>query len=197
MAWIVFVGWITKIVLVGLVGLSVASIALILEKRKQFKQCDDFSEISKLRSFLKSEQNVKDLNVHLVSSRVRGNYLKTILQTSSGASREHVSKAFLLEQRLELESKLSILSTIAANAPYVGLFGTILGIIQSFGILAQNEAGGTTLIMASIAEALIATAVGILVAIPAIVGANTFSRTIKVILSECESLFELAESRGL
>ena len=77
-------------------------------------------------------------------------------------------------ERARFEKRLGILATIASNAPFIGLFGTVLGIIRAFKDLAGNMSEASDAVMAGIAEALIATAVGLLVAIPAVVAFNIF-----------------------
>ena len=77
------------------------------------------------------------------------------------------------------ERRLNFLATLASNAPYVGLFGTVLGIVRSFRDLAANMADASSAVMAGIAESLIATAVGLLVAIPAVVAFNVFKARVK------------------
>ena len=72
------------------------------------------------------------------------------------------------------EKRLNILATIASNAPFIGLFGTVLGIIRAFSDLSENLGEASGSVMAGISEALIATAVGLLVAIPAVVAFNFF-----------------------
>ena len=74
---------------------------------------------------------------------------------------------------------MSFLATIASNAPFIGLFGTVLGIIRSFKDLSGNISEASSAVMAGIAEALIATAVGLLVAIPAVVAFNYFKGKVK------------------
>lgn len=186
--WIVFVGWITKLVLAFLVGLSIWSIALILQKRKQLKELDDKNEFLSLKSqvikpgSLPSEKDG--------SAGIRTQFVRTI-QHAHGSQIDHVSRGFQLEARRDLETHLSTLSTLGSNAPYIGLFGTVLGIIQSFGVLATNDQGGTALIMASLSEALIATAVGLWVAIPAVAATNIFNRTLRDIFRDCETLKEV------
>jgi biopolymer transport protein ExbB len=82
--------------------------------------------------------------------------------------------------RLDYEARLAFLATLGNNAPFVGLFGTVLGIIRAFGDLARNpSAGGASSVMAGISEALIATAVGLIVALPAVVAFNVFQRALR------------------
>ncbi|MCX4242159.1 MotA/TolQ/ExbB proton channel family protein [Paraliomyxa miuraensis] len=101
-------------------------------------------------------------------------------------------------EKVRLERNLSFLGTLGANAPFIGLFGTVLGIIKAFKDLAESglQPGGetSTEVMAGISEALVATAVGLLVAIPAVVAYNIFQRRVKRTLGEAESLANTARS---
>jgi biopolymer transport protein ExbB/biopolymer transport protein TolQ len=83
------------------------------------------------------------------------------------------------DRRAEIEGGLLYLGTLGNNAPFIGLFGTVLGIVTAFrelGAATTGGAGSMNNVMGGIAEALIATAVGILVAIPAVVAYNVFAR---------------------
>lgn len=82
-------------------------------------------------------------------------------------------------ERGRYERRLQFLATLASNAPYIGLFGTVLGIVRSFRDLAANMADASSAAMAGIAESLIATALGLLVAIPAVVAFNVFKGKVK------------------
>lgn len=93
--------------------------------------------------------------------------------------------------RLELERNLGILGTLGNNAPFIGLFGTVLGIIKAFADLAHNQAGGITVVMTGIAEALVATALGLLVAIPAVIAFNAFQGRIRRILGRVDAAANL------
>ncbi len=81
--------------------------------------------------------------------------------------------------RARMESGLTFLGTVGANAPFVGLFGTVLGIIKAFRDLSFETQSGASAVMAGISEALVATAVGLLVAIPAVVAFNYLQRQVK------------------
>lgn len=87
-----------------------------------------------------------------------------------------------MAQLQRLDKRLNVLGTIGANAPFVGLLGTVLGIIKAFNDLAFNTDGGASVVMAGIAEALVATAIGLLVAIPAVVFFNYFKNKQKQIM---------------
>ncbi len=77
-------------------------------------------------------------------------------------------------ERIGYERGLSFLGTLGNNAPFVGLFGTVLGIIKAFADLAGDVQGGAEVVMAGISEALVATAIGLAVALPAVVAFNIF-----------------------
>jgi biopolymer transport protein ExbB len=100
-------------------------------------------------------------------------------------------------QRMKLEKRLVYLGTLGNNAPFVGLLGTVIGIVQAFDELGkaakqQTQQVASTIapqtVMTSIAEALVATAIGLLVAIPAVAAYNTFQRLIKSTLANTEVL---------
>ncbi|HNW44026.1 MAG TPA: MotA/TolQ/ExbB proton channel family protein [Elusimicrobiales bacterium] len=90
------------------------------------------------------------------------------------------------EERLMLERNLGVLGTMGNIAPFIGLFGTVVGIIKAFRDLALSGTGGPTVVAKGIAEALVATAGGLAVAIPAVIIYNYFMRKTKVISSELE-----------
>jgi len=91
-------------------------------------------------------------------------------------------------EKARYERRLGFLATLASNAPYIGLFGTVLGIVRSFRDLAANMAEASSAVMAGIAEALIATAVGLLVAIPAVIAFNAFKGRVKSAVTDCQLL---------
>ena len=98
-------------------------------------------------------------------------------------------------EKLKLERGLIVLGTTGSNAPFVGLFGTVLGIIKAFQDLSVDSAEASTAVMAGISEALVATAIGLLVAIPAVVLYNLFQRRNKERLGQLESIGHMVLSR--
>lgn len=107
-----------------------------------------------------------------------------------------VTSGFLGNSKIELERNLSFLGTVGANAPFVGLFGTVLGIIKAFHDLGGRvENAGAQTISVGISEALVATAVGLLVAIPAVVFYNYFQSKVKIIIARAESLGSFVATR--
>lgn len=87
-----------------------------------------------------------------------------------------------VELRLLLEKRLGILATFGSNAPFVGLFGTILGVMNAFAVLGASNTVSTSLVMNGISEALVATAMGLFVAIPSVAAYNYFIRRMRRIL---------------
>lgn len=94
--------------------------------------------------------------------------------------------------RARYEANLAALGTLGNNAPFVGLFGTVLGIIGAFDKLAGGADKASNAIMADIAEALVATAVGLLVALPAVVAFNYFSRRVKAAVAQADEIAHVA-----
>ncbi|HVV53248.1 MAG TPA: MotA/TolQ/ExbB proton channel family protein, partial [Polyangia bacterium] len=90
--------------------------------------------------------------------------------------------------RVELERHLGVLGTLGNNAPFIGLFGTVLGIIKAFADLSRNQTGGTGAVMSGISEALVATAVGLMVAIPAVVAFNVFQGRVRRAMAEVDAM---------
>ena len=93
-----------------------------------------------------------------------------------------------IEGKYQLERRLWVLGTLGNNAPFVGLFGTVLGVIKAFGDLAGSATAGPEVVMAGLSEALIATAVGLLVAIPAVMAYNYLMKRVGELLSETDAL---------
>jgi biopolymer transport protein ExbB len=98
-------------------------------------------------------------------------------------------------ERASFEMRLSFLATLASNAPYVGLFGTVLGIVRAFRNLGADLAEAHAGVMTALAEALVATAIGLLVAIPAVVAFNAFKNAVKARVTRAETLSRTLLSR--
>jgi biopolymer transport protein ExbB len=89
---------------------------------------------------------------------------------------------------MHMERNLAFLGTVGNNAPFVGLLGTVIGIIRAFHSLDESQGKITAGLMADIGEALVATAIGILVALPAVAAFNYFQRLIKTRLARGSAL---------
>jgi biopolymer transport protein ExbB len=94
----------------------------------------------------------------------------------------------VVTEKIELEKRLPILSTLGNNAPFLGLLGTVLGVIKAFNGLGTLGNSGAEVVMKSISTALLATAAGLFVAIPVVMTNNFFSKKLKVISQNLEIL---------
>lgn len=111
-------------------------------------------------------------------------------RTAKERAMEHAMQA----QVRKLESMVPVLGTVAGTAPFVGLFGTVIGIIKAFASIAANSGGGPEVVSAGIAEALITTACGLIVAIPALIGYNYCIHMSEVQMTDVElSVYDLVE----
>src|SRR5882672_1003409 len=99
---------------------------------------------------------------------------------------EHVAFRLIRTETARMNQYLIVLGTIGSIAPFVGLFGTVVGIIHAFRAIAENAGGGPGVVANGIAEALITTALGLFVAIPAIVAYNAFGRKVDRISEDME-----------
>ena len=90
--------------------------------------------------------------------------------------------------KLQMERNLAFLGTVGNNAPFVGLLGTVIGVIRAFEALDAGAGQVTSGLMSEIGEALVATAIGILVALPAVAFFNLFQRIIKGRLARADAL---------
>ena len=86
-----------------------------------------------------------------------------------------------------MEDRLVILGTLGNNAPFIGLFGTVLGIIKAFHDLSMSQNPNPSVVMSGVSEALVATAVGLLVAIPAVMAYNYYQRKVKEYVTQMEA----------
>src|SRR5260221_6465140 len=122
------------------------------------------------------------------------------LELVTSALRDSIS-----ETLIQLKRGLGFLATIGSTAPFVGLFGTVVGIINAFRSIAATGSGGMSVVSGGIAEALVSTAMGIFVAIPAVVAFNHFTgkiETFHVAMNRASSqlvnrLFKIPELKGL
>jgi biopolymer transport protein ExbB len=94
----------------------------------------------------------------------------------------------MVKEKLELEKRLIVLNTLGNNAPFIGLLGTVLGVIKAFHGLGTLGNTGAEVVMRSISSALLATAAGLFVAIPVVMANNYFSRKLKIIMQNLEVL---------
>ncbi len=164
-----------------LIGLSVLSMGIAFERLVWFGQRRiDVKALGRALTTRLGANDLEGANALLASSRsVEATVMKEALQwlDRGPESVREVIEGTLREQKPEYERGLLYLGTLGNNAPFVGLFGTVLGIVSAFKELGNAGASGQMgNVMGGISEALIATAVGILVAIPAVVAFNYFQK---------------------
>lgn len=110
---------------------------------------------------------------------------------------DKVVAAYLEQRKLKLERNVSILGTIGANAPFIGLLGTVLGIIRAFHDMSTGGlSAGLDGISGGIAEALVATAIGLMVAIPAVIFFNVLNKRIGILMRRSQSVSALVLGQG-
>jgi biopolymer transport protein ExbB len=188
-----------KLALVGdvwvlwiLLAASVASISVILERWWSFRS----SKIN-FPKFLEDLGRRLDANDSAGARQVARSQagveakvaLAGLVNLSKGsASVEEAMTSRLVLEKTQLEKNLIVLGTLGNNAPFVGLFGTVLGIIKAFNDLAVSGSSGASVVMSGVSAALVATAFGILVAIPAVIANNYFQSRLRRISANAQSL---------
>jgi biopolymer transport protein ExbB len=104
---------------------------------------------------------------------------------------EEIASASIIREKQRYERAISILGTVGSNAPFIGLLGTVIGVILSFAELGRNPKGGLEVVGPGISEALVATAVGLLIAIPAVVSFNWMKNMMKKRVGDTDFLCRL------
>jgi biopolymer transport protein ExbB/TolQ len=173
------------VTLVVLLLASLWSWGLVIERLLAFRRAEAGSErlASRVSKLVRAGQlgEARDL-----AQAEEGLMPELLLAGLSYGSKDKAVLTEALERKqveliLGLESRLAMLGSIGSVAPYVGLFGTVLGIISAFQNLAKGAAeAGATVVSAGIAEALVATAAGLAVAVPSVIFFNAFSRRLTV-----------------
>jgi biopolymer transport protein ExbB len=165
-----------------LIALSVAAIAVVLERVVFFiLERRPGREVAAMLRALRTTGPAAALAALGAARSMDAAVARACLEHAAdgpAAIEEHVAAA-VEEERLRYERGLAFIGTLGNNAPFVGLFGTVLGIVRAFHDLAGNTAQGTSAVMAGIAEALVATAIGLLVALPAVAAYNALMRHVE------------------
>jgi biopolymer transport protein ExbB len=186
-------------VLYLLLGLSLASVAVMIERWVFYRRHRVDAEA--LRTTLAALLAEGDFHGSARALQGRDALETNIVLAGLKAyelgpeSAEDLIIGALGKEKARYEKRLDFLATLASNAPYVGLFGTVLGIVRSFRDLSANMADASSAVMAGIAESLIATAVGLLVAIPAVVAFNAFKGRVKRSVTDGQMLSRLLLSQ--
>lgn len=184
-------------VLSVLLGMSIVSITVIVDRALAFRavRCDIQAFVSNCLRLIDAqgpEHAYKQCARYPLPIAV---VVAAILSAPSNReARERAAQNGLQSQLLHLETFLPALATIASTAPFVGLLGTVVGIIKAFQDIAVSTGGGPQVVAAGIAEALITTAFGLFVAIPAVVAYNIYARRLQRLAQQVElSIFALIE----
>jgi biopolymer transport protein ExbB len=171
--------------------MSMISVALIVDRVLYF-----------YRHQVDGDELADQLESHLRNGEVRAAWECEVVAAGLTALRRGVtacSESMLAAKarlRPTLDARMTMLATIGSNAPFVGLLGTVLGIVKA----AHDMTGGGTgqgdpnAVMAGVFEALVATAVGLFVAIPAVIAYNLFQRKVRRVLAQTDSLAHLVLS---
>lgn len=188
-------------VLYLLISLTFVSLALIVERylklnklakqsaeqRQKLEEAMSAVRISNLEDVKLDPQSLEGRVMSYGFEHLKQNGLKGLEETFD---------TFIKFQQPKLEKSLAFLATVGSNAPYIGLFGTVLGIMKSFHDLANATNAGQQTVMSGISAALIATAAGLLVAIPNIVAFNYFQKQVKAIIGSVESCKDIMMAYG-
>jgi biopolymer transport protein ExbB len=184
----------TAPILYLMIALSVLSIAVMIERAWFFVVSSE--NLGAFALALEEKLGAGDLagarSLAEGSRSIEGAIVRAGLSSSERgavAAQEAMASATAIG-RLRLERRLSFLGTLGNNAPFVGLLGTVIGIVQAFHELERAGLGGSASadIMGAISEALVATAIGLAVAIPAVAAFNYFQRRIRTTLGNAEAL---------
>ncbi|MFN0252427.1 MAG: MotA/TolQ/ExbB proton channel family protein [Kofleriaceae bacterium] len=175
-----------------LIALSVVSVGVMIDRYLWLRQRDTDTEafLREVRGAFQRDElerlqtKYKDnlsIPVHVA--------LRGIAERANGP--DAVAEAMHAERarwRKGADRNLMLLGTLGNNVPFIGLFGTVLGVINAFQNLTLKTAEAEAATLGAIAEALVATAVGLLVAIPAVIAFNTFTRKIKLIMGSADEV---------
>mgnify|MGYP001196502069 FL=1 len=188
--------FVVKSVIVVLIAASIFSWALIVDKYKLFRKInlssDEFEQ-----KFWKSKSaesfynnipaNSNDPLANIFKAGM-GEMLKS--KTRSSNQSERVSRILEVSterEMLTIEKYFTFLATVGSTAPFIGLFGTVWGIMNSFQSIAISRNTSLAIVAPGIAEALFATALGLLAAVPAVVAYNKFNSDAKKYLQKIEN----------
>ncbi len=188
--WALFMqaNWVVKLVMIGLLGASVWTWAIIFDKVVSYGRMR--SALNRFEQIFWSGQSLEELYRTLSDRKTTG--MGSIFVAAmrewkksfeKGAKSPHglqmrIDKAMdlaLTREMERLEGSLGFLATIGSAAPFIGLFGTVIGIMTSFQAIAGSKSTSLAVVAPGIAEALLATAIGLLAAIPAVIAYNKLS----------------------
>ena len=174
---------IVKTVIILLIVSSIYSWAIIFEKIKLFKKInkstDEFENKFWKSKSAESFYNSLPSNINDPMANLFRNSMQVVLKSKRSSNLDEKISRMLeinVEQQMEkIEKSYTFLATVGSTAPFIGLFGTVWGIMNSFQSIAISRNTSLAIVAPGIAEALFATALGLLAAIPAVVAFNKFT----------------------
>ncbi len=174
-----------------LVACSVIALTFIFERWLYYKH----TSVDADRFFIKLRDAFNDgidraISVCNSSLSPLAQVVKSGLEESqkSAQAAAEMMDATAIDQRTKLEKNLNILGTLGNISPLIGLFGTVVGIIRAFHSLSVSGSAGPSVISAGIAEALLTTAAGLVIAVPSVVFYNYYLRRVNTIMNEIEAV---------
>lgn len=193
-----------QFVMLLLLAASVISWFVIFQKNKLLKH--EVKDAKRFEDEFWSGGDLSELYTQLSRRRLEREGMEKVFETGFAefarsykttndpafmmASIQRSMKVVLSREEEKLESNLSLLATIGSISPYVGLFGTVWGIMNSFTALGAVQNASLNMVAPGIAEALIATAMGLFAAIPAVVAYNRYSEQVDRLVSRYENFME-------
>ncbi len=188
--WALFMqaGWVVKLVMLGLLGASIWTWAIIVDKLIAYARMR--ISLNRFEQVFWSGQSLEELYRTLADRKTTGmgaifvaamrEWKKSFEKGAKSplGLQTRIDKAMdlaLTREMEKLEGRLGFLATIGSAAPFIGLFGTVVGIMTSFQAIAGSKSTNLAVVAPGIAEALLATAIGLLAAIPAVVAYNKLS----------------------
>ena len=178
--------------MIVLIACSVIALTFIFERWLFYKQTNIDADrfFMKIKEAFRNEGKERAISVCNSSLSPLAAVVKSGLEETDNTLEvaAEMMDAIAIEQRTKLEKNLNILGTLGNISPLIGLFGTVIGIIRAFHSLSVSGSAGPTVIAAGIAEALITTAAGLVVAVPAVVFYNYYLRRVETVMSEIESI---------
>lgn len=195
---------VVQLVMLALVLASVVSWAFILQKsrmlgraRRDAEKFEDqfwsggnlrelYEELQRKTSPLRGMERIFEAGFSEYSRHARNRTSADRIVDSS----QRVMRVTLSRELDSLETNLNFLATVGSTSPYVGLFGTVWGIMNSFRALANVQQATLSMVAPGIAEALIATAMGLVAAIPAVIAYNRYSGRVERLMSRYENFLE-------
>lgn len=178
-----------------LITLSVLSLAFILERffvlgrvrRTSQAVADRLRDILQSNNLLELEELSRDKNT--LEGRALSYGLRHVREKGINGL-EEIFSSYAAIERPSLDRHLGFLATVGSNAPFIGLLGTVFGVMDAFRGLAVSQ-GDATAVMLGISKALVATATGLMVAIPAVIAYNYFQKQVKGVMLNLNSVKDL------